>query len=82
MVTLLLDRGADVNAQDMRGNNNALYTASDRGHKEIVTLLLDRGADVNAYCGVYGNALQAALDRGHQEVATLLLSRGALRVSK
>jgi ankyrin repeat protein len=59
IVQLLLERGADVNAQ-----GRMLWKCSasciNRGHKEIVQLLLERGADVNAQGGYYGNALQAA----------------------
>ncbi|KAF2818033.1 hypothetical protein CC86DRAFT_414280, partial [Ophiobolus disseminans] len=44
VVKLLLDAGADANAQG--GGGNALYVASDRGHEQVVKLLLDAGADV------------------------------------
>jgi ankyrin repeat protein len=46
-VTLLLEKGADVNAQG-GDYGNALYAASNRGHDSVVTLLLEKGADVNA----------------------------------
>ncbi|KAH7060972.1 ankyrin repeat domain-containing protein [Paraphoma chrysanthemicola] len=73
---LLLDKGADVNAQG-GFYGNALYAASFNGHKEIATLLLDKGADVNAKGGYYGNALQAASFNGHKEISMLLLDKGA-----
>ncbi|KAG4441488.1 hypothetical protein IFR05_003015 [Cadophora sp. M221] len=73
---MLLDKGADVNAQGGY-YGNALYAASTVGHKEVVTLLLDKGADVNAQSGDYGNALQAASIEGHKEVVILLLDKGA-----
>jgi ankyrin repeat protein len=76
IVKLLLDKGADANAQDGQ-YGNALQAASARGHAEIAQLLLDKGADVNAQCGQYGNALQAASARGHAEIAQLLLDKGA-----
>jgi ankyrin repeat protein len=76
VIEVLLDKGADVNAQG-GGYGNALYAASAGGHKETATLLLDKGADVNAQGGAYGNALQAASYDGHKEVATLLLDKGA-----
>ncbi|PSN59252.1 hypothetical protein BS50DRAFT_475913, partial [Corynespora cassiicola Philippines] len=47
MAKLLLDKGANVNAEGGE-YGNALQEASDRGHKEIVQLLLDKGANVNA----------------------------------
>ncbi|KAI1527404.1 Arp Ankyrin repeat [Pyrenophora tritici-repentis] len=76
LTRMLLDNGADVNAQggDYR---NALQAASERGHTEVVKLLLDKGADVNAQGGLHGNALQAASERGHTEVVKLLLDKGA-----
>ena len=56
---LLLDRGANVNAQGGQ-HGNALQAASYGGHEKVVELLLDKGADVNAQGGAYyGNALQA-----------------------
>jgi ankyrin repeat protein len=76
VMEVLLDKGADVNAEGgIYGN--ALYAASAGGHKEVATLLLDKGADVNAEGGIYGNALYAASAGGHKEVATLLLDKGA-----
>jgi ankyrin repeat protein len=46
-VQLLLEKGADVNAQGGK-YGNALYAALVGGHWEIVKILLYRGADVNA----------------------------------
>jgi ankyrin repeat protein len=76
VMEVLLDKGADVNAQGGY-YGNALQSASVNGHKEVVTLLLDKGADVNAQGGYYGNALQAASHNGHKDMATLLLDKGA-----
>jgi hypothetical protein len=44
---MLLDKGADVNAQG-GDYGNALQAASAGGHEAVVKLLLDKGADVNA----------------------------------
>lgn len=73
---LLLEKGADVNAQ---GGfcGNALQAASIGGHKAIVKLLLEKGTDVNVQGGYYSNALQAALSRGHKAIVKLLLEKGA-----
>ena len=75
-VQMLLDKGADVNAQG--GNlGNALQAASTGGHNQVVQILLDKGADVNAFGGRYGNALRAASSRGHNQVVQILLDKGA-----
>lgn len=44
--SLLLDQGADVNAQG-REYSNALQAASNRSHKRVIQMLLDQGGDVN-----------------------------------
>ncbi|KAH9207858.1 hypothetical protein DL95DRAFT_312889, partial [Leptodontidium sp. 2 PMI_412] len=74
---LLLEKGADVNAQGGR-YGNALQAASAQGHETIAVLLLEKGADVNAQGGKYGNALQAASAGGHETIAALLLQKGAI----
>ncbi|KAM6503799.1 hypothetical protein JOM56_000742 [Amanita muscaria] len=76
IVELLLDNGADVNAQG-GCYGNPLQVASSRGDKDIVELLLDKGADVNAQSGEYGNALQTASYRGRKDIVELLLDKGA-----
>ena len=54
---MLLNNGAEVNAQGGRFGN-ALQAASYQGHEATVRLLLlDKGAEVNAQGGKYGNAL-------------------------
>jgi hypothetical protein len=76
VVKLLLEKGADVNAQG-GDYGNALYAASLGGHEKVVELLLGQGADVNAQGGRFGNALQAASLDGHEKVVELLLGQGA-----
>ncbi|KAJ6197954.1 ankyrin repeat domain-containing protein [Bipolaris maydis] len=73
---LLLDKGADVNAQGGQ-HGNALQAALARNHEEIAMLLLDKGADVNAQGVEYSNALQAASAYGYKEIVMLLLDKGA-----
>jgi hypothetical protein len=76
IAALLIERGADVNAQG-GWYGTALQAASLYGHTEVATLLIERGADVNAQGGQFGTALQAASFHGHTGVATLLIERGA-----
>jgi hypothetical protein len=75
VVQLLIENGADVNAQGGQ-YGNALHAAVLGGHKGIVQLLLEKGADVNAI-GPWGNPLQAASFHGHEELVRLLLEKGA-----
>ncbi|RJE23332.1 Ankyrin repeat protein [Aspergillus sclerotialis] len=76
VVQMLLDKGANVNAQD-GFYGNALQAASSRGYEKIVQMLLEKSADVNAQGGYYGNALQAASSNSHEKVVQMLLDKGA-----
>ena len=88
VIQLLLDWGADLNAQGgIYGN--ALQAASHMGRFRVVQLLLDKGANVCSQSGKYGTALQAVLAPGPThglyrkdefdvcEIAKLLVGRGA-----
>jgi ankyrin repeat protein len=69
---LLLDYGADINAESSGGN--ALSAAMlEPENFDIVRLLLKRGADVNAEGG-YGSMLQTAIYREQVEMVKTLLS--------
>jgi ankyrin repeat protein len=74
---LLIDEGAEVNAQGGRYYSTALQAASYSGHGAVVKLLIEQGAEVNAQGGTYGNALQAASREGHEAVVKLLIKQGA-----
>ena len=79
---LLIDNGADVNAQEKNGGT-ALMLASSNGHTDIAKLLIDKGADVNAqrdpgYSPFYSlSALAIASFKGHREITELLKEAGA-----
>jgi ankyrin repeat protein len=77
VVRLLLDKGADVNAQGGE-YGNALQAASSEGHEAVVRLLLDKGADVNAQGGFYSNALHAAAYAGNNEVLEHLIEKDSV----
>jgi ankyrin repeat protein len=76
VVKMLLDKGADINAQG-GSYGTALYAASLQGHEKVVELLLGKGADVNAEGGYYGTALHGASARGNEKVVELLVGKGA-----
>ncbi|KAF2470778.1 uncharacterized protein BDR25DRAFT_369265, partial [Lindgomyces ingoldianus] len=61
LVKLLLNKGANVNAQGGE-YGNALQVASEGGHEQVVKLLLGKGAYINAQGGRYGNKL--LIDKG------------------
>ena len=76
IVSLLLDRGADINA--VGGEyGTPLAAAAFGGNKDIVSLLLDRGADISLVGGNYGTVLVAAIFSRSMDVVSLLLNRGA-----
>jgi ankyrin repeat protein len=76
VVQLLLDKDANVDAQD-EIHGNALLAASAYGHNRVVKLLLDKGANVNAKHKKYSNALYIASAEGYEQVVEMLLDRGA-----
>ena len=72
---LLLDHGADVNAQNAFGSTALMWSASDPAK---VRLLLDRGAQVNTVAKSGRTALIiAAFTNPSAQVVRLLLAKGA-----
>jgi ankyrin repeat protein/Cdc6-like AAA superfamily ATPase len=76
VVMSLLDKDADVNAEDER-YGTALQAASGGGHEQVVKMLLDKDANINTQGGYYGTALQAASDGGYEQVVKMLLDKDA-----
>jgi ankyrin repeat protein len=76
-VTLLLTRGAEVNAQGSLEGFTALMTAAAEGQVEVVRRLLDHGADRSIEDTDGDTALTFARQNGHSEVVELLESRPA-----
>jgi len=73
---VLLERGADPNAQ----NNNGwspLHRASDGGYAEVVRVLIGYGADVSARDAQGWTPLHWASDRGYVGVTRVLLEHSA-----
>ena len=75
-MSLLLDKGADVNLVGGR-YGTALVAAAYGGKHGIVSLLLDKGADVNLVGGERGTALGDAIYGMRTDVALFLLDHGA-----
>lgn len=76
VVRVLLEHGADANAQQ-EGGWTALHGAAQSGDREIVELLLAGGANANARAQNNQSPLDMALTKGHEEVAALLEQIGA-----
>jgi ankyrin repeat protein len=69
---LLLDAGADVNAEGGE-YGHPLQAAATKGSVDVAKLLLDTGSDVNAKGKYYRYALQAAAYKGNVDLVKLLL---------
>jgi len=76
VLRLLIDKGADLKAVDVRGSN-ALHNAAATGNAEMVRLLLDKGIDANTRDKGDGTALQNAASAASPEAIKLLLAKGA-----
>ena len=69
---LLIDHGAELEAQDDTYGNTPLILASLYGNKDIVEMLLKAGADVQAINKEGKNALSYARLYSHSEIVKLL----------
>jgi cytochrome c len=77
-VRLLLERGADPNAESSVGSvGTPLHAAASKGDVESVTMLLQRGADPNLVTSDGTAPLHHAAKGGHLEIAQMLIERGA-----
>lgn len=71
---LILDRGGDINAKDVKGCT-ALIEATWRGDVEICELLLRRGADANCTSEVGESALVIAAQYAYDDICRLLIDK-------
>ena len=76
VVQLLLDRGAEATAGEIR-HKIPLHVAAERGQPEMVKILLQSKADINAENHHGETALHKAAQAGNQETVQLLLQNGA-----
>ena len=81
-ITDLLDKGADVNAQNEL-QINALWIAAGKEKTEVVELLIARGADVNARDAIwYQTPLSIAISSGSEEKLKMILAAGARNIDE
>jgi ankyrin repeat protein len=76
IATLLLDRGAEIDARDQQ-RRTVLHGAASRGQLQAVDLLLSRRASVDPVDALGLTPLHLAVREGHVAVAARLLDRGA-----
>ena len=76
IVSLLLDKGAAINAPDQYGQT-ALIAAAWKGSPDCVSVLLGKKADVTIKDSSNKTALDWANSEGHADVAALLTAAGA-----
>lgn len=91
IVSMLLDRGADVNAKTInetilgynhyRSGSTALVFAIKRGHTEVVQILLQNGADVNDRDDDSNTVIMSVIEERYLErrpdMMSILLENGA-----
>jgi ankyrin repeat protein len=76
MVTLFLDKGAAIDAQNLDGSS-ALYQAAENGRLPVVQLLIERGANVSLAGRSGITPLSAAAYMGSVPIVELLMQKGA-----
>ncbi|KAL5084943.1 hypothetical protein Trisim1_011297 [Trichoderma cf. simile WF8] len=76
LVKLLIEKGADMEAQDDDGQT-PLSRAAENGHEATVKVLIEKGADVEAMDNDGAVPLWWAAENGHEATVKLLIEKGA-----
>ena len=77
VAALLLDHGANIEAESELQGARALHLAADFGDLAMITLLLDFDAEIDSRAGNTRTPLIRAAAAGHLEAVALLLGYGA-----
>lgn len=77
MVSLLLDKGMDINATQYYGEKTFLHYEVEGGHIELVKYLLAHKADINSRTSSGETPLQTSLLWRRFDIAKLLITSGA-----
>ncbi|KAJ5724568.1 hypothetical protein N7493_006296 [Penicillium malachiteum] len=76
--TVLLEKGAYIEAKDEKFGRTPLAWAATNGHEAVVKLLLEQGAEIDVKDKRYGQTpLSRAVENGHKAMVKLLLENGA-----
>lgn len=73
IMTLLIEKGTDINAQDNKGNT-ALIQAVQAGHRQAVAFLVSKGADVDVKNNRGHTALMEVENRGKSQLEAFFLA--------
>lgn len=78
VVTMLLEKGVDLESSDSKHSRTPLLLAAENGHERVVRLLLEQGASLESRDSTYDQTpLSLAAENGHEAVVKLLLEKGA-----
>ena len=73
IVTLFVNKGANINAKSKLNGKTPLHNAASENHKNVVEFLVSTGADINAKSKPNGQTpLESAEQKGNTEIVTLL----------
>ena len=76
-VTVLLNVGANINAQESWNGQSALMWAAAEGHVPVVQTLIEHGADIRARSGSGATPLLFAARKGSTHAVRALLAAGS-----
>ncbi|KAK1151855.1 B-cell lymphoma 3 protein [Acipenser oxyrinchus oxyrinchus] len=77
LLATLLNRGADIDAVDIKSGRSPLIHAVELNSLEMVNFLIEHGAHVNAQSYSGNTALHSASGRGLLDITRVLLKNGA-----
>lgn len=77
LMSILLERGADVHTKKNYDGETLLHLAASNDNRDVIEVLLMFGADIEAPTRYGHTPLDNAIQKGHEQCVKLLLDRGA-----